>query len=201
LEITGKTLIKPEWFSVESLSEPNEIWAEFDTGYFVSSFGRVAFAGYQYIGSKGKYCTKQPKLIRVNANGRGYPQVNILGVSRRVHRLVAESFIDNPRGFKQVNHKDGNKLNNRVDNLEWCNNSHNIKHAIELGLLVHKKGDECQRAILSEEQVITIKSLFQQDHYPRDKEIGLIYNVSEYAIYNIRKNRTWKYLNKGDDNV
>ena len=50
-----------------------------------------------------------------------------------VHRLVAEVWIPNPNGYKQVNHIDGNGLNNRVDNLEWCDQSYNIRHAINMG--------------------------------------------------------------------
>ena len=51
-----------------------------------------------------------------------------------VHRLVAKTFIINPNNLPQVNHIDGNKLNNAISNLEWCDNSYNQKHAYKLGL-------------------------------------------------------------------
>lgn len=53
---------------------------------------------------------------------------------KRVHRLVAQSFIPNPENFPQVNHKDGNKLNNSVGNLEWVTNSYNTQHGYDNGL-------------------------------------------------------------------
>lgn len=61
----------------------------------------------------------------------GYVYVNISKENKkhnlRVHKLVAEAFIDNPNNLPQINHIDGNKQNNRADNLEWCDSSYNIK--------------------------------------------------------------------------
>ena len=69
---------------------------------------------------------------------RGYREVILFKNNKNnyklVHRLVAENFIPNPDNLPQVNHKDGNKLNNNLDNLEWCSRSENMKHAYKLGL-------------------------------------------------------------------
>ena len=64
----------------------------------------------------------------------GYHEVLINGKNHRVHRVVAELFIDNPDKKDCVNHIDGNKLNNTVQNLEWCTHSENTIHSIKLGL-------------------------------------------------------------------
>lgn len=73
----------------------------------------------------------------------GYPCINLCSKGKKkrmyIHRLVALTFIPNPEGKKQVNHKDGNKLNNGADNLEWVTNAENQLHAYrELG----KKGNQ-----------------------------------------------------------
>lgn len=51
-----------------------------------------------------------------------------------IHRLVAETFIKNPENYFYINHKDGDKTNNNINNLEWCDNSHNVREAYRLGL-------------------------------------------------------------------
>lgn len=85
-------------------------------------------------------------LIQVNTrlDKDGYPRVTIKDnngnkLTRFVHRLVAITFIPNPYNKPQVNHKDGNKLNSNVDNLEWVTNSENSAHAIDIGLNVGYK--------------------------------------------------------------
>ena len=68
----------------------------------------------------------------------GYPRVGAVhGSPQYVHRLVAETWIDNPNHYKEVNHIDGDKDNNRVENLEWMTRSENMRHAYQTGL---KKG-------------------------------------------------------------
>lgn len=73
------------------------------------------------------------RIMSSPINGEGYAQVPITrGNNMRVHRLVAETFIPNPENKPFINHIDGNKANNRVDNLEWCTNSENQRHAIDI---------------------------------------------------------------------
>lgn len=92
------------------------------------------------------YVTKDGKVISARTGKEmcqwidnvGYKQCNLYKDGKkkyvRVHRLIAEAFIPNPLNLPQINHKDGNKLNNNVDNLEWCDNSRNTKHAFDNNL-------------------------------------------------------------------
>lgn len=96
---------------------------------------------YYLISDTGEIKNVKTGLIRKkNINHEGYYFVSISLGSRqdkptiKNHKAVAESFIINPNNYPVVNHKDGNKLNNNVENLEWCTYSENSKHAFEFGL-------------------------------------------------------------------
>lgn len=77
-------------------------------------------------------------IMRTHGNRGGYEQLCLTQNGNRrtckVHRLVAETFIPNPDNLPQVNHIDGDKWNNNIDNLEWCTPQQNMQHAIESGL-------------------------------------------------------------------
>jgi len=68
------------------------------------------------------------KLLKFGYSHNGYRLVNLKGKMFRVHRLVAEAFLDNKDNLPYVNHKDENKQNNNVDNLEWCTASYNLNY-------------------------------------------------------------------------
>lgn len=81
---------------------------------------------------------KRSKIVKQRISKFGYCRIKLCKENKlyyfQVHRLVAQAFIPNPNNLPQVNHKDGNKLNNNVDNLEWCTQSYNMKHAYKMGL-------------------------------------------------------------------
>lgn len=113
----------------------NEIWhgviyqgKDYSDKYEVSNLGRFRNA-------------KTKRIIKQTLNKTGYyGYCATLGQRNKyklfkIHRAVAESFIPNPNNYPMINHIDGNKLNNYVDNLEWCTNQYNIQHAVQMGLL------------------------------------------------------------------
>lgn len=82
-----------------------------------------------------------------------------------VHRLVAEAFIPNPDNKPQVNHLNGNKLDNRVSNLEWTTSSENHLHARKNNLNVNPKGEKCRGAKLKDIEVVSIRKLWSLGGY------------------------------------
>lgn len=120
-------------------------------------------------------------------NGKGYLRVSIGGKLMFIHRLVAEKYIPNPEEKEQVNHKDGNKLNNNVDNLEWVTNQENRNHAIKNGL--HFSGEKCPWTKLSQKDVEEIRSL---EGIKTIQQLAEMYEVSESNIRAIQQYKSWK---------
>ena len=118
-----------------------EIWKDikgFNGKYQVSNYGNVR--------SFTKW--KNGALLKFGKTTTGYYWVNLVKngrreiIQERVHRLVAKAFIENPHNLPEVNHIDGNKLNNRVENLEWVSRNRNIQHAVEIGLIPIRYGKD-----------------------------------------------------------
>lgn len=124
----------------------------------------------------------------------------------KVHRLVAECYIRNPLNKPQVNHKDGDKKNNKVDNLEWCTHQENMKHAIENGLFNPKdipkekcinknikKGELNGCSKLTDEIVLEIRSKFNPRIYTREM-LAKEYNVKASTIKDVILRKSWKHI-------
>lgn len=132
------------------------------------------------------------------SKGTGYYVVNIVKGGKRspayIHRLVAEAFIPNPFKLPEVNHKDGNKLNNNVSNLEWVTTLDNLKHAKETGLLAH--GKDHYKTELSEKEVREICNLLEKGWSATkiSEQSGI--PVQRNVVLNIRCGRDWKHISK-----
>lgn len=133
-----------------------EVWKDIKDfpNYQISNFGRVKSKGrYRKVGIKNvDKIYKKEFIINGYINKKGYRQVTLYDKNgkpktMRVHRLVALHFITNSDNLSQVNHIDGNKLNNNVFNLEWISNYDNMQHAIKMGLINQEQRIEHMRKI------------------------------------------------------
>lgn len=121
----------------------DEIWRpikNYEGLYEISNFGNVKSLE-RYSDTKNKYGymkrSVKEKILNPSISSKGYMKVTLSNDKNKifsVHRLVAQAFLPNPDNLPQVNHIDGNKQNNKVDNLEWCTNKENQEHAIKNGL-------------------------------------------------------------------
>lgn len=132
------------------------------------------------------FSKRKNRLLKPQPNGKGYLRISIGGKLYFVHRLVAEQYVSNPENKPQVNHKDGNKLNNAADNLEWVTNLENRKHAVKNGL--HLCGDKCSWSKLSREKVLFILS---HPEIP-NQELASVFGVTISTIKAVRNNKSWK---------
>lgn len=119
-----------------------EEWADikgYEEAYQISNLGRVKSLTREVKFSDGRTRTFQSKIIPQRLSGKGYLMVSLWkhheGKRFLVHRLVAEAFIPNPSNLPQVNHKDENKVNNTVSNLEWCTSQYNNLYSHKVGVV------------------------------------------------------------------
>lgn len=132
----------------------NEIWKPvvgFESSYEVSSIGRVRSKTRLIKKKKGIGAVFPSKYFKFRKDSHGYYKVVFNHEGERkntmIHRVVAEAFLDNPNNYPVVNHINGVKTDNRVENLEWCTFEHNSNHAIEIGLKKTKYSHEFRRNV------------------------------------------------------
>lgn len=176
-----------------------EIWKPvigFEEAYAVSNQGRVkSLDRVVYSVLCGSFM-KKGNLLSPFFRGKGYLAVNVFKNNKKytksVHTLVAEAFIENPNILPQINHIDGVKINNYVENLEWTTNSENQKHAYAMGLNVAISGSKSNLAKLNEQKVKQIKWLIK--HGAKDLSLAYLYDVRNTNINQIRHEIWWKQV-------
>ena len=170
-----------------------------DTKYQISTYGEV------YRTDTGAYL--KPVIKRQKDRKSFYLSNNIItncGIKfLPIHRLVAIAFIPIPKKYKklgltysdlEVNHIDGNKWHNVVNNLEWSTHDDNMKHAEKNNLINHAKGENCGTSTITNKDAIKICELLQDGLFP--KEISEKLNISIRVIQHIKAGDNWKDISK-----
>lgn len=180
---------------------PHEEWRDvvgYGGIYEVSNLGRV-----RSVERKGKLFFRgieferkcNPFYLHPFLSKSGYLlllfSVNRKRKHKSIHRLVAEAFLENSAGLPDVNHKNGIKTDNRLENLEWVTKSENKLHAHRTGLAL--SGEKHKDAKLTNEQVREIRRLYESGKYKK-KDLAKMYKMPPLLISRVTLYTTYKYV-------
>jgi len=139
---------------------------------------------------------RKGKYLSPDKTKKGYLRVNLTKNNFlkwfSVHRLVAEAFIENPLNLPQVNHKNGIKNDNRVENLEWITQSENTIHSFKTGLQKGLKGEKHPRSKFTNIKINSIRKLYKSGKYSQ-RELAKCFNTSQAEIWYII-NKGWSHI-------
>ena len=166
-----------------------EMWKTIEgfENYKVSNLGNIKITANSF--------SRKEKNLKPLKTKKGYFRVGLYKNKKchfkSIHRLVAKCFIDNPENKKQVNHIDGDKSNNAVNNLEWCSYRENMNHAINNNLT--PCGEKNGNSKLEKEDVIYIYNCLKigVSMYPIMEK----FNVSKSTVMGIKTGKQWSFLN------
>jgi hypothetical protein len=188
--------IKKYHLIILKIMENSEIWKDvvgYDGLYQVSNFGNIkSLDRKRWSGRNNSYSLFKGKELS-KSKRRGYLRVSLtkskIEKTFSIHRLVAIAFIPNPENKPQVNHKDGDKLNNNEWNLEWNTASENTQHSFDNGLQVIIRGEGCYNSKLTAKDVLEIR----KSKLPQRK-LGKIYGISGSIVCEVRNRKTWSHI-------
>lgn len=174
---------------IETVKRREQIWKDI-----------LGFAGYYQMSDKrtvrswrGKRRPSIAKILKQRINSEGYLVVSLRGIRDvqktfvlRIHHEYAKIYIPNPDNKPCVNHKDGNKINNENDNLEWCTYKENIHHAFRHGLMNPAAGERQGMAKLNKESVLAIFAA-----RGTCREIAVVFNVAYTTVAHIKNGSNW----------
>ncbi len=177
-----------DWNSMSSQEKVEWLAVEGFPCYEVSNRGDIR--------STKRY--KEPRILSKNVSGTGYYYIHMRKdgktYNKKVSRIVCKAFmphVDPTRSY--VNHIDGNKHNDCVENLEWCTQGENIEHAYRTGLRKSIKGEESPHSKLTEANVRHIRSMHKNGGYST-RQIARTFNISHTTVRKICNFTDWKHI-------
>ena len=164
----------------------------------------IGYEGYYQVSSEGRIRSvdrliangtrkRKGKIMKQCIDGKGYKALSISKDGKfkmlTAHRLIAMSFLG--RSNLTVNHKNGIKTDNRIENLEFVTIRENNLHASRIGLVNHVKGEKHYASKLTEKDVLEIRKM---KGVKTKRELSIMYGVCEKNIYHIQSRKTWKHI-------
>ena len=176
-----------------------EVWKNikgYEGYYEVSNWGRV-----RNVARMNKVCMgihkKTGKIMKQFLHHLGYKCIGLRGGRKKrrylVHRLVGEAFLKKRLQGEEINHKNGKKADNHIENLEWTTRRENIKHAFRLGLQIPCRGELSGRSKLTEKQVRNIRKMYSKGKTSYRK-LSKAFGVGYSTIAHIIKRESWKHI-------
>ena len=185
-----------KWLELDDL--PGESWKDipgWEGFYQASTLGRIK--SISRLNSRGERI--KTKIRKQENDRRGYPQIILCrnGKSKnyKTHQLIAAAFLPNPKNKLQVNHLNGIKNDNCIENLEWNTNLENMRHSWETGIKtsINFSGEKNGESKLKNEDVIRIRELWKTGEYTK-RAISKMFPVTESTIGRILNGQYWKRL-------
>ena len=177
----------------------NEEWRDvsgYEDYYQVSSLGRLRSCDRVIFDGRWGDRFRKGALMKPALNARGYIFAVLCKHGKcstlAIHSLVARAFLGDRPDRCEVNHIDGNRLNNSASNCEYVTPSQNMLHAYAKGLVKPKRGELNGCSILTDTKVLEIRELAFQGL--KDSEIAPLFGISRVTVYDVRIRRTWKHI-------